>query len=308
LENDMREKSQVLSEFWIKILAILTMTLDHIGAFIVDSDWTVNFPTNGVAYGVGYVFRCVGRLSFPLFAFMLAEGMRKSHDRVKYLCRIGIVWLLLAAVETFFYFSPKYVSLARDQAFTDLLVFGLFIFCLELKGPKKLFALLPLGYVGLSFAAFTSEQFANATNATSYWSSYFPLYLRASYSLYGFLIFLGFYYAYPLADKFIRKSLEQTDTELAEYQKGKEYRSLVNLIGITFFLAVTVIYWGISKAAPSYDYLNMSIQTYGLLDIVFLVMYNGTRGYDKKAFRYIEYAYYPVHLALLALIFSLIFR
>jgi hypothetical protein len=29
----MREKSQVLSEFWIKILAILTMTLDHIGAF-----------------------------------------------------------------------------------------------------------------------------------------------------------------------------------------------------------------------------------------------------------------------------------
>ena len=52
----------------------------------------------------------------------------------------------------------------------------------------------------------------------------------------------------------------------------------------------------------------MSIQTYGLLDIVFLVMYNGTRGYDKKVFRYIEYAYYPVHLALLALIFSLIFR
>jgi len=79
----MREKSQVLSEFWIKILAILTMTLDHIGAFIVDSDWTVNFPTNGVPYGVGYVFRCVGRLSFPLFAFMLAEGMRKSHDRVE---------------------------------------------------------------------------------------------------------------------------------------------------------------------------------------------------------------------------------
>ena len=84
----MREKSQVLSEFWIKILAILTMTLDHIGAFIVDSDWTVNFPTNGVAYGVGYVFRCVGRLSFPLFAFMLAEGMRKSHEqKISLFCR-----------------------------------------------------------------------------------------------------------------------------------------------------------------------------------------------------------------------------
>ncbi len=304
----MREKSQVLSEFWIKILAILTMTLDHIGAFIVDSDWTVNFPTDSVGYGVGTVFRYLGRLSFPLFAFMLAEGMRKSHDRVKYLCRIGLVWLLIAAVETFFYFSPKYASLARDQAFTDLLVFGLFIFCLELKGPKKLFALLPLGYVGLSFAAFTSETYAASNSLVSTWSSYFPVYLRASYSLYGFLIFLGFYYAYPLADKFIQRSLEQTDTELATYQASKEYRSLVNLIGITFFLVVTVLFWGISKTQSGIDYYNMSIQTYGLLDIVLLVMYNGKRGYDKKYFRYIEYAYYPMHLALLALIFSLIFR
>ena len=52
----------------------------------------------------------------------------------------------------------------------------------------------------------------------------------------------------------------------------------------------------------------MSFQTYCLLDIFLLGMYSGARGYDKKGFRYAEYAYYPLHLALIALIFGLVFK
>ena len=56
-----------LSGFILKILACLTMTADHIGAIL--------FP--GVL-----VLRAIGRVSFPLFAFLSAEGSRYSHRPV----------------------------------------------------------------------------------------------------------------------------------------------------------------------------------------------------------------------------------
>ena len=304
----MREKSQVLSEFVLKLIAVVTMTFDHIGAFIVESDYSSFFPSNSVGYEVGVVFRGIGRLSFPLFALMLAEGMRKTKDRESYLLRIGVVWMLITAVETFFFFNGKYASFAQDNAFTDLIMYALFIYLIERKGAWKALAVLPLGYIALSFAADASEMYAAANNLTSVWSGDFPLFLRCPYSLYGFLMFLGFYYAYPLADKFIQKALEDSGTSLAEYQQGKEYRSLLNLLGLTAFLLDTVLFWGASYLWPSIDIFQMSFQTYCLLDIFLIGMYNGLRGYDKKWFRYAEYAYYPLHLALLALIFGLVFK
>lgn len=63
---------------WIQIAAALTMLLDHIGA--------VFFPTM-----IG--LRAIGRLSFPLFAFGIAQGVAYTAHFGKYLLRI-----LLAAV------------------------------------------------------------------------------------------------------------------------------------------------------------------------------------------------------------------
>jgi hypothetical protein len=303
----MREKSQVLTEFVLKIIAIVAMTLDHIGVFMIASSYSVYFPSGSVDYNVAWVFRGIGRLAFPLFAFMLAEGMRKTKNKGKYLLRIGLVWALITVVETVFYLVPKYSSFALEEVFTDLLLYGLFAYFMDKKGWLKLLALLPIAYIAISYAADVSENVAAYQGLTSVWSAHFPLYLRGLYSLYGFLIFLGFYYAYPLADRGIKKVLEQTDTDLAAYQKSKEYRTLVNILGATGLLFVTVIFWGFSYLYPYGDIYSMSFQTYCLLDIVLLMMYNGARGYDKKWFRYLTYAYYPVHLALLALIFGLIF-
>ena len=49
----------------------------------------------------------------------------------------------------------------------------------------------------------------------------------------------------------------------------------------------------------------MSFETYSLLAIPLLYLYNGKRGYDSKAFRWITYLYFPVHLVVLFLIFAL---
>ena len=72
---------------FIQCVAALTMLLDHIGA--------VFFPA---VIGL----RAIGRLSFPLFAFGIAQGVGYTSDFKKYLMRI----LLAAAVS-----QPVYMKL-----------------------------------------------------------------------------------------------------------------------------------------------------------------------------------------------------
>jgi hypothetical protein len=305
----MREKAQVLDEFWIKIIAFLTMTLDHVGMFL-----TLYNANPSALYTTGFVFRIVGRLAFPLFAFMLAEGMHYSKKRGDYVFKLFILWAFIAVIDTIIYsiyrsgnngFIGQMGANLSEQAFTDLLLYTLFIYLLEHKNKKlHLLALLPLGFLIASYTCNVLDNYGFLTGL------YFPYYLRAGYSIYGFLIFLGFYYSYKLADSFLNKNKETLPMSVDSYKLTKEYRSLINIIGISIFAIVAVLFWGLSYIAPQadvYETPDMHIQNYCLIDCFILVLYNGKRGYDSKTFRIGSYIYYPVHLAIIALIFSLIY-
>ena len=67
----------------LKLLALLTMTCDHIGMQL--------FPQ--VLW-----LRCIGRLAMPIFAFMIAEGCRHTRNRKRYLLSIAAVAALCQAV------------------------------------------------------------------------------------------------------------------------------------------------------------------------------------------------------------------
>ena len=71
-----------MTSFWLKIIAAVTMLIDHTGA--------VFFPQLAV-------FHIVGRLSFPIYAFLAAEGASKTHRKSRYLLRLGIFALLSEA-------------------------------------------------------------------------------------------------------------------------------------------------------------------------------------------------------------------
>lgn len=62
-----------------KFLAILFMLIDHIGAFLS---------------GNNLLFRCIGRLAFPMFVFLLADGYNRTQNVKKYLARLGILYAL----------------------------------------------------------------------------------------------------------------------------------------------------------------------------------------------------------------------
>ena len=77
----------VLSGSWLKVLAMLTMLIDHLGAFyfIYDPQFFQPLFTIGHHHVTLYFLaRLVGRMAFPIFAFLIVEGFLHTHDRVKY--------------------------------------------------------------------------------------------------------------------------------------------------------------------------------------------------------------------------------
>ena len=68
-----------LNGFHLKLIAVCTMFIDHMGDTL--------FP--GVMW-----LRCIGRVAFPIFCFLIAEGCVHTHDRKKYALRLFVFAVL----------------------------------------------------------------------------------------------------------------------------------------------------------------------------------------------------------------------
>lgn len=79
-----------LSSSSLKILACILMTVDHIGL--------VMFPDI-------IALRIIGRLSFPIFAFFVAEGCRFSKNKVRRVCLIAVIGVVYALAYYIYYGS-----------------------------------------------------------------------------------------------------------------------------------------------------------------------------------------------------------
>lgn len=300
---NLREKAQILNEFALKLFAFAFMALDHIGLFLLSY--------RGSGDAAGLVLRAIGRLAFPSFAFMLAEGMRKSHRPGKYLLRLGLMWALVAAAQLilFYGFSSEEIG-HSNNAFTDLVLGGLFLYCLSLPNWKKSLSGLPLIAILGSYVLQVLR-----INSLIALPDSFPLFLLPGYSLFGFALILGFYYSKPLVDRVSSKYLSGSGQSLESFQETKAYQGLLNSVSATSLFLTTLIGWALSYL-PSFQFDVVTMQgsapgtvgqTWCLLSALLLFLYNGKRGPDGKAIRVFSYAFYPVHLAVIFVTFLLIF-
>jgi len=71
-----------VTSFALKIIALTTMIIDHIGDV-----WSYAVPEY-------FFMRSVGRVAFPIYAFLIAEGCRRTKNLRGYMTRLGVFALI----------------------------------------------------------------------------------------------------------------------------------------------------------------------------------------------------------------------
>lgn len=98
-----------LSNDKLKIIAAAAMAVDHIGAYL--------FPHIAM-------LRIIGRIAFPIFAFMVAEGCRYTRSKKKYLLNMFVLAIICQLL--FFSFKPlNYVRIPVTFTLAIIIVYAL---------------------------------------------------------------------------------------------------------------------------------------------------------------------------------------
>ena len=131
----------------LKLIAVLTMLIDHVGAVIVerwllwDAAASNPYAFHPRVYLLDQVLRSVGRLSFPIFCFLLVEGFSHTGNLKKYLLRL-LGFALLSEIPFDLAFAGTAVSLKYQNVY-----FTLFIGVAAIGGMEKIKSRMQMGKI-----------------------------------------------------------------------------------------------------------------------------------------------------------------
>lgn len=275
-----------LDSFWLRVIALVTMTIDHIGVCLSTSD---SIP-----------LRIVGRLALPIFIFLTVEGALKTSNKKKYILRLSgmavfvSIALLVLVLMDGFYTSVAFTS---GNIFFDLLLIVLCITILESNSKKiKPLIALPILYSIFCFIVVRIE--GCGCNGNFYWL--FPSF-RMQYSIYSMMLGFGYYFAKKFSNSYVNKYAPM-------YIEDKEYIQTISNIfsAVVIILATTIFYLLNISFGEKYANPLDGLQTYAIVSCLFILLYNGKKGYNAKWFKVAYYLYYPAHIGIIALVFYLI--
>ncbi|MBR3039406.1 MAG: hypothetical protein IKI20_01935 [Lachnospiraceae bacterium] len=98
----------------IKWVAIVTMLIDHIRFTLI--------PTSPQWAGIlNTAFSCIGRIAFPLFAYLLADGFLRTRSRQNYFLRL-LIFAFVSEVPYDMMRDGKYLSFSHQNVIFTLLI------------------------------------------------------------------------------------------------------------------------------------------------------------------------------------------
>lgn len=237
---------QRLSGNAMKIIAAISMLIDHMGLMLFpDALW----------------MRIIGRLAFPIFAFMIAEGARYTRSKLKYF--LTVFGLGSACQIVYYFFSGStYMSILMTFSVSIILIY-------ELQAFKEAFF----------------------DKAADIWKKVLlgGLFLCSVLGTYILMEHISFDYgAIGCMIPVLASLLDLRGVDAPECIKRLDtlYMRVGCLcLGVAFHSAVDII--------TSSNY----VQSFALIGAALLFLYSGKRGTPKL--KYFFYIFYPTHLVLL---------
>lgn len=243
-------KKTGLSQETLKIIACVTMLIDHIGATVV---WAQFFetPSGGLA-SLYFTMRIIGRVAFPIYCFLLAEGAHYTHSPRNYAIRL-LIGALLSEPGFDIALFGRWTWENQSVMVTLLLGFGM----IEMmkKCPKswmKLLAVVP---------------FALAAE-----------WLKTDYGGYGVAV-IGLFWL----------------TRELPHCRG------IQLAGLTALCLL------MDSAQVSFGVIQIPIELFAVFSMIPICLYSGRKATASRGVQLGFYLFYPVHLAVLAVIMKLRF-
>ena len=87
-------KYRVLSGSALKLIAVITMIIDHVGAYFPRQTAAILLFPGSINLKLYTLLRFIGRISFPVFCFLLVEGYLHTRNRKRYAIRLLLFALI----------------------------------------------------------------------------------------------------------------------------------------------------------------------------------------------------------------------
>lgn len=290
--------------FLIKIIAVLAMLIDHIGN-IFGEKWGM-LPVESM------VFRSIGRISYPLFAFCIVNGWRHTRCKKAYFLNILLcaIFSQIPYTLTFYYTNSIPLNYLFTTAFLQQFIWErlpVAILCVTvywyfIENKKFSFSLIIVA------AACLLPCFLLHINHT--WILADELNVLYTFAL-GFVIFYVLDTLKRRSFKWYERGILVVVSILAVLAYGMKADYGTCLIGL--LLLVSLYLCNGSKAAESICILAWGILSYGivisnkyyLISVLFAVipvmLYNQKLGKSNKAIKFLFYLFYPLHLLVIGL-------
>lgn len=276
--------------FTLKVIAIVTMLIDHITYVLIapllsgkypdlmSGRMVIAGPFTGLDIQAVYqIGRGIGRIAFPIFIFLLAEGFYHTRNRAKYLFRL-FIFALISEIPFDLAFHKSFFYTGYQNVMITLLLAGLAITLVEFltrRAWESIFLRI-ISYVASFFIAALSI--------------YAGKLLFTDYAAGGVAAVLIMYFMGETGNgRVMRRETRNGREDI--YEVVTYGFKLRRLLAFTFSVVILV-------------FTTSRTELIALIDILPIAMYNGSKGPQRK---YFFYVFYPAHLLILFIIWRAVF-
>lgn len=231
-------------------MAMAFMLCDHLwGTIVPGNDWLT----------------CIGRITFPIFAFMLVEGYFHSSSLKKYFLRLLIFALISEIPFNLAMGSRVFYPIHQNVLWSFIIALALICWNEKAKNSEKIWK-----RIAVACASVIAAYILGLVTMVDFYHA-------------GILTVLVFYF----------------------FRGKKWWNYLLQLICLWYINTEMLGGYGYELSVLGFDFF-LQRQSFAMLALIPIWLYNGKQGHHSKIFQYICYGFYPAHLLVLGILKTLI--